>query len=188
MIEIQATAYRTFVFPASLALAQQFYSDFRRIALFLPHISLVRSYDSRRFRLLYSTTESGVYKVRLFVDVETELDDKHHVLHIRSAEKTEPVGTRVGLRSLTAQGRYTSQSIFHPEDDQTRIDYHVQLAAELPRPVSLALMPDSVLNHIVDSIARRRIKEIVDGFITQSTTGYPNWLASSQERADSHLG
>lgn len=173
MIEIQATASREFLFPAALPLAIEFFSDFRRVTHFLPHISLVQeTAESQQYRVLYSTIELAAYQVHIFADVKTEFDPTQKILYVRPATGFQPVQAKATFRSLTASGSYSSRSVFHEAGDQCDILFEMQLGATLPRPLGLRLMPGPVLNHIADSITNQRMEEIIESFIQSSIKAY----------------
>lgn len=176
MIEIKASTRRVFLFPANAALALKFYSDFRRITQFLHHISLVQEFDDSRYRLLYSTVEMAAYEVRIFADVETEVDERSLTLTVRPTTGIGPVKTKSTLRSIIASGSYASHSIFREtDDDQCEVEYIMELWATLPRPKGLRFVPDSVLNPIADNITNRRMDEIINGFIANSVPAFLAW-------------
>jgi hypothetical protein len=176
MIEIKAATRREFKFPAPVPLALDFFSSFRRITQFLPHISLVREFEDGRYRLLYSTVELATYEVHIFADVATLVDESDQTITVSPALDFLPVNSKAGLRSLTAPGHYSSRSIFHNAgDNQCEIEYILELNASLPRPLGLSLVPGTVLNSIALSITHRRMEEIIDGFITRSKNAYSQW-------------
>lgn len=184
MIEIKATTRRVFQFPANAALALHFYSDFRRITQFLNHISLVQEFDHSRYRLLYSTVEMAAYEVRIFADVETEIDEESLTLTVRPTTGIDRVSTKSTLRSLTAPGSYASQSKFREiGDNDCEVEYIMELGATLPRPKGLRFVPENVLNPIAENITHRRMDEIINGFIAKSL---PAFLAT-QEKSDDLL-
>ena len=176
MISIAGTARHTFVFPAELPLSYAYYADIGRVLSYLPHICLVRSYGPDRLRLLYRSTELGIYHIRIFADVETSLVDGR-ILRIGALDNVPQVRTVADLHSVTVQGQYASESVFHAEGSQTRIEYQMQLRANLPTPPGLRLMPHIVVDRIARSITKIRIREIVEGFIERSTDAFPHWLA-----------
>jgi hypothetical protein len=176
MIKVAGSARRTFVFPAELPLAYAYYADIGRVLSYLPHICLVRSYGPDRLRLLYHSTELGIYHIRIFADAETLLADGR-VLRVGVLDDVPPVKTVADLHSLTVQGQYSSESVFHDEGSQTRIEYQMQLRANLPTPSGLRFMPDIVVTRLAKSITKMRIHEIVEGFIERSTDAFPYWLA-----------
>jgi len=175
MIRVAGSVHRSFVFPAELPLAYAYYADIGRVLSYLPHICLVRTYGPDRLRLLYHSTELGIYQIRIFADVQTLLEDGR-VLHVRPLANTLSVQPQSGAHSATAQGYFTSQSTFHDMGDQTRIAYNLRLRADLPTPLGLRVMPGLVVGGIARSITNMRIREIVEGFIDRSIDAFPHWL------------
>jgi len=175
MIRVAGSARRSFIFPAELPVAYAYYADIGRVLSYLPHICLARTFGPDRLRLLYHSTELGIYRVRIFADVQTILEDGR-VLHVRPLEDTPTVQARTETRSTMAQGRFTSQSTFHDMGDRTRIEYSLGLQADLPTPVGLRIMPSAVVSGIARSVTNARIHEIVQGFIARSVDAFPHWL------------
>ncbi len=168
MIKISGTARRTFTFPADLATTCDYYSDFNRILGCLPHIQLVDLHGPGQFRMVYHTTELGVYSVRMYCDLQAKFDKKKHTLHMIPLPGIPPVKPWTSVNALTAQGYYASESAFHAEGDHTRIEYALKLGATLPKPFGLNLIPDSILDRIASNITEGRIYEIAEGFIERT--------------------
>jgi hypothetical protein len=179
MIKISGSALRSFTFPAELPIAYAYYGDVARVLTYLPHILMVRAYEPDRFRLLYSTTELGTYHIRIFADVQTTLEEGR-VIHVHPLDGVPPAQAQAGVRWSTAQGVFSSQSVFHDEGTQTRIEYSLQLRAALPTPAGLRLMPAAMVDRISGGITRFRIREITEGFIERSVSAFPDWLAEMQ--------
>jgi hypothetical protein len=177
MIKIAGSVHRSFTFPAELPLAFTYYSDLGRILTYLPHISLVRAYAYNQFRMLYNTTELGTYRIRIFCDLQAQLDGKGHALLIKPLDIAPPVEPEAGLRSSMAQGFYSSRSVFRDKGDKTRVEYNLRLWANLPTPLGLRFMPGSVIGRIANNITNWRMREIADGFIERSIDAFPHWLA-----------
>ena len=175
MIRVAGSVHRSFVFPAEQALAYAYYADIGRVLSYLPHICLVRAYGPDQLRLLYHSTELGLYHVRIFADVQTLLEDGC-VLHVRPLDRHPPMQSEAGAHSATAQGHFASQSTFHDMGSQTRIEYKLQLRADLPTPLGLRVMPGLIVGSIARSITNMRIREIVEGFIARSIDAFPHWL------------
>ena len=175
MIRVAGSVHRSFVFPAELPLAYAYYADIGRVLSYLPHICLARTYGTDQLRLLYHSTELGLYRIRIFADVQTLLEDGR-VLHVRPLDTQPPVQAEAGAHSATAQGYFASQSTFHDMDSQTRIEYKLRLRADLPTPLGLRVMPGLVVGSIARSITNMRIREIVEGFIGRSIDAFPHWL------------
>jgi hypothetical protein len=177
MIKVAGSIRRSFTFPAELPLAFAYYGDLGRLLTYLPHIFLVQAYGVDRFRMLYRTTELGIYHIRIFCDLQAQLDEKEQALIVRPLEVAPPVEPTARLKSSTAQGFYSSKSVFHPGDGVTKIDYSLNLRAELPTPHGLRMMPHLVVNRIAHNITRWRMREIADGFIERSIDAFPYWLS-----------
>jgi hypothetical protein len=152
--------------------ATSYYHDFNGIFNYLPHIQPVAQYGPNQFRALYHTIELGLYRVRIYCDLQVHFDAATQTLHVMPLPGLKPVKPVVTVSSLTAQGYFTSQSIFRAYGRSTHIDYQLQLYASLPKPFGLKLIPDGVMNQIAASITDWRIREIAEGFIEQSIRAY----------------
>ncbi len=172
MITIAGSTHRHFIFPGDVRSATSYYHDLNSILNYLPHIQLVAQYGPNQFRALYHTIELGAYRVRIYCDLQVHFDDAAQTLHVTPLPGMNPVRQAVTVSSLTAQGYFTSQSIFHAHDHGTYIDYQLQLHASLPKPFGLKLIPDAVMNQIAASITNWRIHEIAEGFIERSIQAY----------------
>lgn len=177
VIKVAGSAHRSFIFPSRLPVAYAYFADVGRLLSYLPYICLVRAYGPDRFRLLYSSTELGVYQIRIFADVQTTLEQEGWILRIRPLNGIPPIQAQADIHSTTTHGYFTSQSVFHDEGDQTRIEYHLQLQAALPTPTALRFMPGAVVDRIAKGITQKHIREIAEGFIERSTDAFPHWLA-----------
>jgi hypothetical protein len=175
MIRVSASVQRSFVFPAERPLAYAYYADIGRVLSYLPHIGLVHAYGPDRLRLLYHSTELGIYRIRIYADVQTVLEDGC-VLHVRPMDGLPPVRSQSSADSTTSQGYFASRSIFHELGNQVQIEYNLQLRANLPTPRGLRFMPGSVVNSIARGITNLRTHEIVEGFIERSVEAFPHWL------------
>jgi hypothetical protein len=175
MIKVSGSARRSFIFPGELPLAYAFYGDVARLLNYLPHIYMVRAYGPDRFRLLYNTTELGTYHIQIFADVQTTLD-KGWVIRVHPLEGLAPAETKAGINSSTAQGYFSSQSVFRDNGDRTQIEYSLQLQASLPTPTALRFMPSAMVGRIAKSITSMRIREITEGFVERSISAFPHWL------------
>jgi hypothetical protein len=173
MIEVDGSAGRSFSFPAGLEAAFSYYADAAHTLSMIPHISISKSYDDNRFRMLYSTIELGVYRVEIYCDIQVFADLEGRVLSVVPLRGQTPVKRQSGLYSLRAQGVYSSESIFSNSASDARIDYRMRLQARLPVPRTLAFMPSAILDGIASSITHRRIETIVEGFIQRSIERYP---------------
>ncbi len=172
VIKIAGTTHQIFGFPADVATASNFYRDFSRILHYLPHIYLVKAYGPDQFRVMYHTLELSVYRVRIFCDMQVRFDAGSQTLHVAPLLDKPPVKSEATVQSLTAQGYFTSRSIFRPRGDHSAVDYQLRLEAWLPKPFGLMLMPDRVIQQIAGNITDWRIHEIAGGFIRRSVLEY----------------
>ena len=186
MIKVVGSTSLTFEFPAELPLAFEYYSDFSRVLHYLPHISIIKKLSADQYRMLYKTTELGIYRVKIFCDLQVTCDRDTNTLSIGPPNSSvKPVKPRAGLYSLTGQGCYSSQTIFHAAGNLTKIDYSLNLHSELPVPLGLRLMPESLINNIAGSITNWRTQEIAKGFIEKSIAAYqPQYPRSSNRRIE----
>jgi len=172
MIRISGTTRHTFGFPADVATASNFYRDFSRILRYLPHIQLVKAYGPDQFRVMYHTLELSMYRVRIYCDLQVRYDEATQTLHVAPLLNKLPVKSEATVHSLTAQGYFTSQSVFRPRSDHSAVDYRLSLEARLPKPFGLMLMPDRVIEQVASNITEWRIHEIAGGFIKRSVQEY----------------
>ncbi len=156
-------------------MAYAYYSDVGRLLNYLPHICLVRAYGPDRFRLLYSSTELGTYHVRIYADVQATVGEEW-MLRVLPLDGISAVTAKAGFSTSTAQGRFTSRSIFQERGGKTWIEYQLKLEAKLPTPFGLRFVPGGVINRVAKSITRMRIRETAEGFIERSIDAFPHWL------------
>jgi carbon monoxide dehydrogenase subunit G len=182
MINIIGSIKRAFIFPAPPKTALTYYSDISRVTQFLPHISLVHSYAQNQIRMLYETVELGVYTIQIYSDLESSVDWEEMLLHVYPVklETADPVETETSMRHTTGQGLFAIDTQFFDMGEQTRVEYAIQLKAELERPLGMRLMPKRVVNRIAQSITDERVREIADGFIKESIDAFPEWQANNQ--------
>jgi hypothetical protein len=182
MIAVAGAAHRSFVFPAELPTAFAYYSDLERVLTYLPHICVVQAYRYNQFRMLYSTTELGVYHIRIFCDLQARLDEKERTLSIIPLNGVPRAKTTAGAKSATTHGLFSSTSVFQAAGAETTIEYSLQLRADLPNPGGVRLMPRSAVNRIAHGITQRRIDEIAAGFIERSIDAFPFWLSEMKQK------
>jgi hypothetical protein len=178
MITITGTTQQVFGFPADTGTASSFYRDFSHILRYLPHIYLVKAYGPDQFRVMYHTMELSVYRVRIYCDLQVRYDEADQTLHVMPLLNKPPVKSEATVHSLTAQGYFTSQSIFRPHGDHSTVDYRLSLEARLPKPFGLMFMPDRVIDQIASNITDWRIHEIAGGFIKRSVQAYREQTAT----------
>ena len=172
MIHLAGTAKRSFLFPSNVHEAMQYYAKMECLFSYLPYITLTKTYSSTQFRVLFSSTELSIYKIHLYCDLEVTLDSKNAVITVGMLNGKKPIKPKAGMHSSCGMAEFISTSQFTPDGDNTRIYYHLNLKGELPTPLAFSLVPDSITNHIADNIAKRRIYEIADGFISGSLADF----------------
>jgi hypothetical protein len=182
MIQVSGSETRSFTVPAELPTAFAYYSDLGRILTYLPHISLVHAFSADQFRVLYSTTELGIYHIRIFCDLQASIDERQRSLILQPMTDVPQIRPAAGVKSATTHGYYRSKSVFRNTGSATSIEYSLELEAALPTPFGLRLAPGHVVNRIAHDITVRRTREIADGFIARSIDAYPSWLAEMGQR------
>ena len=183
MLNIAGTIALSFDFPANLPTSMRFFDGLERLAQYLPHIDFIKQLDDQTFRLMYNATELSAYHIRIFTDVRTELSVPKRKLLILPAEGFKPVPKRAAFNSSTGQGYYASRSTFTSvDDDQTKIDFQLELKAQLPRPKGLRFMPATVVNGIAQNITEKRMQEIADGFVVNAKAEFSHMDVHSPQR------
>jgi len=174
MIRLAGTAKRSFLFPSNMDAAMHFYADMGGLFKYLPHITLVKTYSKTQFRVLYNSTELSIYQIQLYCDLEVRFDRKNALIEVGTLFGKRPIKPKAGMHSSRGTADFVSTSEFKSEGDQTRIYYHLTLSGGLPTPKAFSLVPGTITNHIAESIAKRRIFEIADGFIAGSLADFRN--------------
>ncbi|MCL4267823.1 MAG: hypothetical protein KJ069_31945 [Anaerolineae bacterium] len=190
MITISGRVQLTFTLPTAVTTAFHFYQDIHRILPYLPRIALVQAYGAQHVRVCYLSRELNAYDVAIYCDVHAEADPTSYTIRLTPREAGTPVKAKSSFNRTEAYGRYTSTSIFYPDGDRTggertRLEYSLELAAELPKPWATKLVPDSIMDAIANSITNHRIHEIASGFITKSALDIPAWAAQNEQRIES---
>ena len=180
MIKITGSTRQTFAFPADVPTASAFYGDFSLILNHLPHIHLIKAYGGNQYRVMYHTVELNVYRVRIVCDLQVNYDQHTQTLHVTPLLTKPSIKAEATVQSLTAQGYFTSQSIFRANGEQCMVDYRLSLEARLPKPFGLMLMPDRVTQQIAQNITEWRIHEIANGFIKRSIKEFREQLVQAQ--------
>jgi hypothetical protein len=171
MISIAVSAQRTFTLPADLATTIAYFRDFERTIRDLQYLNLVKTYAQDQYRILYSTTEAGIYHVAFYCDIQVEFDEKNQAIRVIPLAGISPVSPNVTVNSMTGQGYYASQSIFQPAGSNTSIDYVVEIKAEVPKRLELKLVPDRVVKHVVENLVRQRLQVITDAYVLHTIDG-----------------
>ena len=172
MISIAVSAQRVFTVPAGLARTTTHFRDFGHTLDYLaPHLRLFAAYAGNQYRMLYSVTEAGVYRVAFYCDIQVEFDESSQILSVTPLEGVPPVAPKATLNSLTGQGYYRSRSAFQSAGPHTRITYDVEIQAAVPKRLEWRLIPDTVITRLVEDVVQRRLNEITDTFIARSLDG-----------------
>ena len=183
MLKVTGSIKRAFTFPADPATALAYYSDLSRLIQFLPHVSLIEIYNNSQLRVCYQSQELGAYTVCIFCDLESRVDLENRILTVMPIASPAPVFSRANLNTTTGHGYFALETHFHDLGNQeTRMEYTLQLAARLPRPRSLHLMPGRVVDRITAGITDGRVREIADGFVRHSIKAFPTWLANNHQQ------
>jgi hypothetical protein len=171
MINIAVSAQRVFTFPADLATTAAYYRDFGHTLEYLPHMRLVTTYARDQYRVLFTTSEAGVYRVAFYCDIQVQYDETRQILHVTPLEGIPPVPPKATLSSLTGQASYCSRSVFEPAGPHTCVQYEVEIRAEVPKRLEWKLIPDAVITPLIEDVVERRLQEITDAFIARSIDG-----------------
>lgn len=179
MITISGRAQMMFTLPTAVTTAFHFYQDVHRILPYLPRIQLVQAHGAQHVRVCYVSRELNAYDVAIYCDVQAEADPASYTIRLTPREAGTPVKAKSSFNRTEAYGRYTSTSIFYPDGERTRLEYSLELSAELPKPWATKLVPDSIMDAIANSITNHRIHEIASGFIMKSALDIPAWAAQN---------
>lgn len=180
MLKVTGSIQRAFTFPADPSTALAYYGNLNRLIQFLPHISLVEIYSSNQLRVRYQSLELGAYTVRIFCDLKSHVDHENCMLTVTPVESSTPVPAQANLSTTVGHGYFALETHFHDlGNQQTRMEYSLQLAARLLRPSGMRLMPGRVVDRITNSITDGRVREIADGFVRQSVEAFPAWVANN---------
>ena len=169
MISIAVSAQRVFTVPANLARTTAHFRDFGHSLDYLaPHLRLAATYARDQYRMLYSVTEAGVYRVAFYCDIQVQFDEDKQILRVTPLAGIPPVPPKATLNSLTGQGYYGSRSVFQAAGAHTSIQYEVEIKAGVPKRLEWRLIPDPVITRVVEEVVQRRLGEITDAFIERS--------------------
>lgn len=175
MIKISGQTTRSYIFPAPLDIAFDYYRDIRRLIAYLPHIEMI-DFDpaTQNFRAKYSTKEIGTYSINILCDLEFEVDDSNYAFHVRAVDRLPAIKPQTTINSTLARGYFTCDSYFSPgkSPGETSVEYHLAIDSKLPSPKGLRFMPGRVVSGIASGITNGRMKEIADGFINNSISAF----------------
>ncbi|MCZ7668900.1 MAG: DUF1997 domain-containing protein [Chloroflexi bacterium] len=180
MIKIAAKARFSFMFPADIKTAFEFYSDMERMVRYLMHIKIIDSLPECQYRLYYNTIELGTYHIHVYCDVQLQADLNKGCINIVSVENLPPIETEVTFNATTARGYYSSEAVFYDEGDETRVEYTLIMQATPPRPKGMRFMPGKMVNKIATNITNHRMREIAENFIETSIADFPRWQVEKE--------
>jgi hypothetical protein len=181
MIKLNGAAQREFRFAADVNTVIQYFGVLSQMIQHLPHIEIVEEYGPNQVRVCYSTLELGAYTINIITDLECEVDEDNLSIIIRPLSGREPVKGEASLNETTAYGYFTSVAYLEDIGEETHIDFRLKMAANLPRPRGLRMMPGRVVNRIANSISQGRVNEIIEGFIENAINSFPAWLIIQKE-------
>ena len=176
MITISGATKLTFTLPTDIDTAFAYFMDLRRVIGFLPRIEFVKAFDENFMRMCYVSRELNAYDIKIFCDALTEIDAANYTIRIHPKIGPKPAKSKASFNAASTQGVYKSESFFFPEGEHTRLEYHITLMADLPKPWALKMVPDAIMNSVAGSISRHRIHEIANGFIDRSLADLPRWI------------
>ena len=179
MLKIAGSAKLILTLPTTPDVAFTYFSDMHRVSNFFKHIALLHSDDDLQlYRLRYYTTELGAYDIEIFADVQLEALPDEKIIRIIPTETAPEVKSSASMSSTSGRGLYSSEAIFltvAEDENCTRIEYTLQMQAELPPPLGLRFMPGRITGKISQSITNRRLREIADHFIIESQNYFETW-------------
>ncbi len=181
MIKLNGAAQREFQFATDVNTAMQFFGVLSQMVHYLPHIELLEEYNASQVRVRYSSLELGAYKINIITDLECVVDTGNNTILIRPLKGKEPVKGEASLNSTVGYGYFTSSAYLEDIEGSTYIDFRLKMAANLPRPRGLRMMPGRVVSRIASSISQGRVNEIMDGFMADAIESFPAWLAEQEQ-------
>ncbi|MCA9960785.1 MAG: hypothetical protein KC443_17215, partial [Anaerolineales bacterium] len=155
MIKIASSVKISFMFPADWQTAFAYYSDIPRLVEHLQYIDLVPidTMPENEYRLCYHTVELGRYHIHVYCDIRVELDREEHTIRLLAVNSFPPVETNVTLNSTSTRGYYSSEGKFLAAgEDETRIEYVLQMKANPPRPKGMRLVPGKIVDSVAQNI------------------------------------
>ncbi len=180
MIKLNGAAQREFHFPADAGTSMQYFGVLNQVIHHLPHIELVEEYSPNEIRVCYSSLELGAYKINVIADLVCIIDSTNMSITIRPLKGKESVKGEADLNSTIGYGYFASTAYLENCEGGTFIDYRLKIAANLPRPRGLRMMPGRVVNRITSSISQGRVNEIIDGFMDNAVNSFPAWLVEQE--------
>jgi hypothetical protein len=183
-IQIDGQARRGFIIPARRDAAFTYCCDFEKIFGLVPHLTIVRAYNDRCFRVRYQSTELGVYRIRIYADLQIILDEINWVLRLEPASGIDPVHPQAGWAAAEGHGWFTGQTRFYENEGDTKVVYNFRIQAQVPTPFSACILPPSMCRKIANSIASRRVKDITQSIVNNTLE---DWIGSGSTQ-QIHIG
>lgn len=168
MLQISVSSHRIFEIGCDLARVEQHLCNFGRVLEDLPALKVRDVWGPHQYRIAYSAVIAGVYQVDVLSDVQVRLDRTNHVLAVSPLQGPPAVAARATLRSLTGQGQYTSTMALQDQHGRTAVTYDVGIAATLPKPLRLRLLPDLIARNAVQAVVKHRLDEMTHLFIART--------------------
>ena len=110
MIHIAVSAQRVFVVLADLARTASHFRDFgHTLDCLAPHLRLAATYARDQYRMLYSVTEAGVYRVAFYCDIQVQYDEVSQILHVTPLKGVPPVATFICENTSRLPSKYASR-------------------------------------------------------------------------------
>ena len=120
MITLNGIVHRQFFFPADPLTTMIYFSELSRIAIHLPHITVVDTYTDNQVRIRYQTVELGAYTINIYCDLDLTVDVAGYVIQVDPLAGCPVVEGDATLNATTGYGYYTSTARLTPvEDDST---------------------------------------------------------------------
>lgn len=168
MLHISVSIHRKFEIARDLLGVEAHFRNFERMLQDLPALKVSKVWGPHQYRIGYSMNLAGIYRVDLFSDVQARFDAADHALVVSPLPGRPCVTAQATPWSLTGQGDYASRLVFHARKDCTVADYDVAITADIPKPVRLNLVPNSVARMAVQAVVQRRVQAITDLFIVRT--------------------
>ena len=180
MIKLNGAAQREFQFASDVNTVMQYFGGLSRMVHYLPHLELLEEYSPTEVRVQYTSLELGAYAINIITDLECLVDADNLTIILRPLKGKAPVKGEAKLNSTIGYGYFTSAAYLENSGSGTLIDFRLKMAANLPRPRGLRMMPGRVVNRIASSISQGRVNEIIDGFMADAIDSFPAWLAEQE--------
>lgn len=180
MITLDGTIERSFFFPSDPQSTLRYFGDLGRVIHFLPHISVVESFNSDSIRIQFQTVELGAYTIKVFCDLTCEIAPETMSIRVLPYRGIAPPKSEATLNTTCGYGIFTSDAVLFAEKDGTGIDFRFRFQAMLPRPRGLRMMPKRVVDRIAVSVSQGRLEEMVEGFMVTALETFPSWFENQR--------